>query len=225
MKEKPILFNAEMIMALLDNRKSQTRRVIKRLAGFGEITEFGASDTHGYDWTFRDKHGRWHDISHQRLIEGCPYGKPGDELWVKETFAYNWLWFQEQEIPIDSHEPELFYRATDMYFEETRKKRGIKWRSPWFMPRWASRIQLEITDVRVQRVQEISNEDAQCEGCFGDVDPYWRPTYGDPDSGGYPSFKNSFEFLWDSINSKRGYGWDKNQWVWVVGFEVLNENS
>lgn len=83
-----------------------------------------------------------------------------------------------------------------------------------------SRITLTITDVRVERVQEISEGDAMAEGCFNDTDPYWRPTYGDSDSGGCPSFKNSFEFLWDSINQKRGYGWDKNPLVWVVEFEV-----
>jgi len=86
MKERPILFSAAMVKAILEGRKTQTRRVIKKLLGKGVITEFGKSDILVYDWQFRDKRGQWNDITHTKLLKMCPYGKVGDRLWVRETF-------------------------------------------------------------------------------------------------------------------------------------------
>jgi hypothetical protein len=89
------------------------------------------------------------------------------------------------------------------------------------MPRWASRITLTITGVRVERLQEITEADAKAEGCSNDDDPYWRPSYADPDSGGHPSYRNSFSFLWDSINGRRKggiYSWHSDPFVWVLSF-------
>src|SRR5687768_933745 len=85
-KEHGTLFKAPMIRAILDGRKNQTRRVVSKLILLGKITEFGKSDTNGYDWHFRDKHMRWHDINHARLLELCPHGKIGEHLWVRETY-------------------------------------------------------------------------------------------------------------------------------------------
>lgn len=85
MKLRPLLYKAPMVNATIDSLKTQTRRGINRLAGFGVITEFQKSETHGYDWTFRDKKMLWHDISHQQLLDSCPYGVIGDQLYVKET--------------------------------------------------------------------------------------------------------------------------------------------
>ncbi|HET6788245.1 MAG TPA: hypothetical protein VFH49_09800, partial [Aquabacterium sp.] len=86
MAERPILMSAPMVRATLDDLKTHTRRDITRLTGFGQVTDFGPSDTPGYAWTFRDRQGRLHDISHERLLECCPHGQPGDRLWVRETW-------------------------------------------------------------------------------------------------------------------------------------------
>ena len=96
-----------------------------------------------------------------------------------------------------------------------------KRRTAMFMPKWAARTWLEVTDVRVERVQDISEEDAIAEGCTDDEDPWWRPSYNDPDSGGNPSARKSYEYLWDSINAKRGYGWAVNPWCFCYQFKLV----
>src|ERR1700744_2734701 len=85
MRELPILMNGPMVRATLADLKTVTRRLPNMLLGFGQVTEFGASDTNGYEWHFRDRGGRWNDVSHERLLAACPYGQPGDRLWVRET--------------------------------------------------------------------------------------------------------------------------------------------
>lgn len=218
MKERPILFNAEMVRAVLDGRKTQTRRVVKFR---DKINPGMVSDD--------DNWPLWYDDFSDLQRQDCPYGKPKNKLWVRENFKI----IPAYTTGLQCYEPEyvIEYPGTgdrlgcdqgNLYRQYPNKaaRNSKRTRPSIHMPRWASRITLTITDVRVERVQEISEGDAMAEGCFNDTDPYWRPTYGDPDSGGCPSFKNSFEFLWDSINQKRGYGWDKNPLVWVVEFEI-----
>ena len=160
-KERPILFNAEMVRAVLDGRKTQTRRVVKKLLKLGPITEFKLAVTAGYNWMFRDKRALWNELRHQELLKLCPYDQPGDRLWVRETFATGVMEgmgdfggapydFVESKGPLpkrsDGHE--CFYREG---FEETTgwDKGDIeRWRPSIHMPRWASRITLEITEVR-----------------------------------------------------------------------------
>ena len=120
----------------------------------------------------------------------CPYGKPGDELWVRET----WNGTESEGIA---------YRATDPQMD------GEPWKPSIFMPRWASRLQLVIKDVRVERLQDISIDDIYAEGAYS---INWGRMPG--------SEHKAFKALWDSINAKRGYGWETNPWVWVVEFEV-----
>jgi hypothetical protein len=177
-----------------------------------------------------------------------PFGQPGDRLWVRETFS-----IQEEvdgeDPPFSDGRPTLrldgeyenhsweqaHYRATDETPEltcEHEKCEGGPCVHPWhpsiFMPRWASRITLEIMEVRVQRVQEISEEDAIAEGVekhgeFPNITP-WKNYQLSPGSPGCMNFsiaRRSFNSLWDSINAKRGFGWDKNPWVWAITFRRI----
>ena len=129
----------------------------------------------------------------------CPYGKPGDKLWVRET------WGLYDTEPKDGPEnATVFYRATDGGRYDLRYQ---KWRPSIFMPRWASRITLEMVDVRIERLQDMSEGDVYKEGCIVCPKTDMRPFV-------------VFETLWDSINVKRGFGWDKNPWVWVVSFKA-----
>ncbi|MBK8200408.1 MAG: hypothetical protein IPK75_18830 [Acidobacteria bacterium] len=153
-RERPAPFKQDMVSAIRAGRKTQTRRAIK-------LREFGPSDTPGYDWHFRDKQLRWHDYERDRIAERCPYGKPGDRLWVREAWRAPSLF--------DHLPPRDIPPATYSRYRHAR-----------FMPRWASRIDLEVTEVRAQRLQEISEEDAIAEGArFGpderhrDHDPRW----------------------------------------------------
>ena len=195
MKEHPIIFSGPMVRAILDGRKTQTRRVIKPQPEIVDKEPRYRKNT----WAlWSDKIPKYKG----GLIVSCPYGKPGDLLYVKETWR-----------PIASSE-QLLYRA-DIYNVMAWDEFG-KWHPSIHMPRWASRITLEITDVRVERVQEISEENAIAEGMQGDI-------YGE-DMGISPrvdshSVRINFMDLWDSINLKRGYGWDVNPWVWVLGFK------
>lgn len=205
MKERPIIFKGEMVRAILEDRKTQTRRVINRLSGFGKITEFDASDTTGYCCDFRDKRGVWNSLTRQELLNACPYGRPGDRLWVKEAFRY-----EEYEVTGDAINSGV---QTHLYYKSDDPNYG-KFKSPIFMPRWASRIQLKITDVRVERVQDITpnnawNEGLRC-GCMN------------PDACQYSEqLVPKFWELWNSINAKRGFGWDENPLVWVIEFERI----
>jgi hypothetical protein len=138
----------------------------------------------------------------------CPYGDVGTRLWVRET------WFAGGTGSLkDGRGIEVEYRADD-----TEGWQGI-WRPAIFMPRWASRITLEITDVRVERLQDISEADALTEGL--PLIEFFKPT----EIAAFTEWEcrhphaHSFSRLWDSINAPRGYGWDKNPWVWVISFK------
>ena len=176
MNVKPILFSSEMVRALLEGRKTQTRRVVK-------YRNYAEQDAPIYP--------------HE-----CPYGKPGDLLWVRETWGDPWHHAQ----------PRAFYRATD------EKEVGWHpdfdgWKPSIHMPRWASRLTLRITDVRVQRLQDVTRADCVVEGCTErNTDGAW---YGP---------EVSFAHLWDRINARRGYGWNENPWVWCLSFEVIQQN-
>ena len=158
--------------------------------------------------------------------EWCPYGKPGDRLWVRETFYHHGKWGkngktktgkQAWKFKATKHDEGEDVRFMDNPPEIVRpnkyRKTGWYKRPSIFMPRWASRILLEVTDVRVERVQEIMEIDARAEGCRYDdcnhLDPH-----------GF-SAKDRFQTLWDSINAKRGFGWDVNPWVWCVSFKRI----
>lgn len=175
-KASPILFSGPMIRALLDGTKTQTRRVCKvESLQNGMITPRA-----GYSPRSPESHAGY-----------CPYGQPGDLLWVRETWG---LWAN------DGLPQPVFYRADYPAPDDTVLP---KWRPSIHMPRWASRLTLRITDVRVERVQDITLADACDEGC---------------------ELPEQFLPLWDSINAKCGFGWDANPWVWALTFEVIQAN-
>lgn len=183
MKERPILFNAEMVRAVLAGRKTQTRRVIKP-----QPTHFNyykaPADGGTVHQSPRTQHGR--EIN-------CPYGRPGCELWVRETWRKPE--YQEYDEAVICE-----YKATHDQADE------LKWKPSIHMPRKYSRIQLEVVKVRVERAQDISLEDINNEGVGHTV-------FID-----HCNAIRHFANLWDSINKKRGYGWSVNPWVWVVEF-------
>lgn len=215
-KEKPILFSGEMIRALLSGAKTQTRRVMKPQPA----TDL--SWVTGWGWTFftPEKHisGRGiHPVKGaSEVFLPCPYFL-GQRLWVRETWA---ALHPGTDLAFSKVKPRpgvcsLAYKATE--------ERGINgnWRPSIFMPRWASRITLEVTEVRVERVNDISEEDAIAEGLAIWLDNEGRHThYGinradvwerDP--------RLTFRRLWDGINAKRGYPFDSGVWVWAIAFK------
>lgn len=188
MTERGMIFNAEMVRAILDGRKTQTRRPIKwKQTRFTEIGE--REDGSKWPWSEDAEHACdfWHP---------CPFGAVGDRIWVRETWArYN----------IDQNSHDIAYRATT---PEDWPEEG-RWRSSIHMPRWASRILLEITDVRVERLNAISEEDARAEGIIDGG----CLNCGEPE----PDATDAFAYLWQSIYGQES--WKANPWVWVIEFK------
>lgn len=210
-RERPIVFSSARVRAILDGRMVQARLVVDRLTTFGKITEFQPSATPGYAWTFRDRRMLWQDIRANRLVSACPYGQPGDRLWVREPFA------TYDGGPRDDGERStgVLYRADPMYDGCGPGDFAWSWRPSIHMPREASRITLELTDVRVQRVRQISDDDCTEEGCGGGHDAI-------PDYGFSATPYEHFRHLWDSLNAKRGFGWNANPWVWALTFRRID---
>lgn len=181
MKEKPIIFSPPMVRAILEGRKTQTRRVVK--------PNHMVMD-HGEDVA-----GQCINAGYIPCLPLCPYGKPGDRLWVRETH-----------LPKASG---TIYRA-DFSEVEAAGLGGMYggWKPSIHMPRWASRILLEIVRVRVERLKACNEVDAISEGAK------WAAC-GSPQEG---SHRAGFAELWESINGPGS--WDANPWVWVVEFKV-----
>lgn len=201
MKERGMIFNAEMVRAILDGRKTQTRRPVK----------FPVLDKNlGCELAGNELAG---ELSARNYLNSA-FGKPGHRIWVRETF--NGFWLSEEEIEeiqkgISKAADLCDYKAD--YPDSSRPAEG--WTPSIHMPRWASRILLEITDVRVERLNAISQEDAQAEGMELTG---WRPTYSDPDSGGEVMTPyDNFAELWSSIYGEGS--WKANPWVWVIEFK------
>jgi hypothetical protein len=221
MKDRPILFNGLMARALLDGRKTQTRRIVKlphaNPLGKWEVVPWGGPNggatREGHTVPFQNA------IGHSRTGEifCCPYGQPGDRLWVRETFVQGYpsdddgrlLQYDDdgKEFPINT-----WYRATDpglAWVDDDGFTSDVKvpWKPSIHMPRAVSRITLEIVSVRVERLQDISDADALAEG----VD---RTNTSIP---GYA--KERYHQLWESINGDGS--WEANPWVWVVEFKRI----
>ena len=180
MKERPILFSGAMVRALLDGSKTQTRRVIKTV-GVADAQALGPK------------------------AACCPYSE-GQKLWVRETFVYTGPG-SGSDLPtyVEERTKQANQTPANCWYRATSGDAPIRWTPAIHMPRWASRITLEVTGVRVERLQDISEDDAWAEGCRSDatraLDWYVR--------------------LWDSLNAARGYGWDVNPWVSVVNFRIV----
>jgi len=184
MKEHPILFNSEMVRAILDGRKTQTRRLVKP-----------------QPWWVADPSVPFStpDADPKGIIKS-PFGTVGDRLWVRETWG-------QVSFGKPHHSLDCFYRA------DGDSSRVLKWHPSIHMPRWASRINLEITAVRVERVQDITEEDAIKEGVNGGcLNCGVKAPCGC--SMPRPDFRDGFAFLWQSIYDN----WDTNPWVWVYTF-------
>ena len=223
MKEHPILFSAEMVRAILEGRKTQTRRVVKPQPIIRECCGAVVGPAKWLSKTGRVVYNC--DYEPSPFSEACPYGQPGDRLWVRETWATVNAYDQVKPSDIPKGDagrwPRVWHRATDAHEQEYRQKYFGKWRPSIFMPRWASRITLEVVSVRVERVQGISLEDIKAEGVF----PGLRASIEDWSISSirddYYQFLVDFEWLWDSINAKRGFSWSSNPWVWAVTYKLL----
>lgn len=215
---KTILFSTPMVQAILEGRKTQTRRVIKPQPRHPLLqVADGYHKGEWHEWLPEDKSdivtgGRW---GYQYL---CPYCA-GDILWVRETWG----------IPIKMA-GEIIYKA-DYQDKKPPLADGQKWRPSIHMPKEAARIFLKVTDVRVERLQEISVQDAKDEGikvwANGCIDGLAFGCYNG-DKCVYNTCRQPIDYfceLWNSINSKRGYGWDSNPWVWVYQFVRVDKGE
>ena len=210
MKVRPILFNGEMVRALLDGRKTQTRRVVKNQPpGHFHYHGVSGADAEAY-FSDRTEEENQAALAGKHTWRRCPYGVPGDRLWVRETWGVHHIHnhISPQNLPdMAADYFGISYRATD----DGVSTWVSRWRPSIHMPRWASRITLEVTDVRVERVQAIVLDEIMAEGI--------------PRQDGRTSectHRLRFQRLWDSINAKRGYSWASNPWVWVVEFKVID---
>ncbi|HDO6729046.1 morphogenetic protein [Klebsiella pneumoniae] len=197
MKERGMIFNGEMVRAILDGRKTQTRRIVKLQPdedGLAKVTN-----------------GPWVDTSERNYR--CPFGDVGDRIWVRETFQGPLFDYEQMEAYLEDssrfEKPEFCQYAADgghrPEYQDADDNLRHGWRPSIHMPRWASRIMLEITDVRVERLKSISDGDAIREGC----------SIADMKSG--DCVADVFARLWASIYGAES--WNANPWVWVIEFK------
>ncbi|WP_165856768.1 hypothetical protein [Marinobacter sp. JSM 1782161] len=200
-KERPILMNGEMVRAVLEGRKTQTRRILKPQPWEEYGSLLGPSmyaptviDQHGCEHPGLEVYGAYTEDG--EFAVKCPYGKPGDRLWVREAFRSR---------RVDNLPGDVAYRADHPGAKTVPNSYGHSWKPSIHMPRWASRITLEITDVRVERLQDITESDCDAEG----LAPFEMEMI--------PHFK----LLWESINGAGS--WDANPWVWVIEFRRVEQ--
>lgn len=232
MNEKPIIFNSEMVCAILDGRKTQTRRIMKPQPDL-----VGPEDWHWNGWRWQEHPG----TTLKGPDEDCPYGQPGDRLWVRETWsdvnlqgAPGIAYRADDDIRDLMAEPSFHDEDGAFNYDDDRVKpyhfaawsedllSGAegRWRPSIHMPRWASRITLEVTSVRAERLNDISVEDAQSEGCAKpDLPPELRGVAGDF----VADERTTFAILWNRINGRGA--WAENPWVWVVEFKRVDSSA
>ncbi len=237
-----MIFSGPMVNAIRDGRKTQTRRAVRFRPGFepgGLFCRLGTLDTNGSissrvdhlghcvyhtGWAWQTEHG-WCNC---RPATYAPPAMPGDLLYVKQPWAafdLDWRWMDEwREAPRFENR---YMRIPETTCDAEPKE--FKWRSARFMPKRAAQLRLRVTDVRVERVRDISDDGVDAEFFGGDIphnlDGAHRKVCqlrGSPDyecaCGDY-SMRELFAIIWDDINAKRGFGWELNPWVWVVSFE------
>ena len=225
MNYHPILFNGEMVRAILAGTKTQTRRPITRLKGFGKITELHVSTTPGYDWAFRDSRQLWNEITNADMLAAGPLGGPGGRLWVRER----------QRVIV-------CYIGNDGSFEIRVRYEADGAESDWLpwplrlkgQPvvdkclsmggyRESSRTTLLVKRTWIEQVRDISEEDAIAEGLIvyegGPLSPLYDHTHRD--DLGFDCPVKCFHDLWDSIYAKRGLGWKENPWVAACEFSLI----
>jgi hypothetical protein len=212
-KERPILFSGAMVRALLDGSKTQTRRIIKSPTGTFEINS-----------TLDNPKQCWLNVTdaNEEAIRPlpCPYGQPGDRLWVRETWK-NWFFGMD-----GVNAPGVQYAADNamVWRPEASQISDKVWRPSIFMHRWASRLLLEITAVRCERLQDISEADAVAEGVeVTSKGEYIKRYKHYTEGGGGLDATQSYQTLWASINGPES--WEANPWVWVVTFKVVQPTT
>ena len=195
MKERPIIFSGESVRQILVGSKTQTRRVIKPQPYIDDCRNFyqplkkreqkkfarHGLGGHNYGQTIDGKPCLWH------FVTECPYGRPGDRLWVREAYNLDFC-------------DEWLYKASCGSAIDAGYSREPKWKPPLYMPRKVSRLTLEIVAVKVEQLQQISDEDSSKECGFS---------------------VREFKIIWDGINEKKGFGWDTNPWVWAIEFQEI----
>lgn len=224
MKERPIIMSAESVRAILDGHKTQTRRVMKPQP-YEDARQypFMAEPKSCVVWSPRPGN-EWFDWGNGfdlLIYQDCRYGQPGDRLWIKET--WNYITLAENEF--QPNHPSYRRRPDGVpvfaFWKADEPEEG-RWHSSWFMPRWMSRLTLEITDVRVERLQDITEADAIAEGWYGS---------GLTDSGRrlmkpLSWFRNTWDVMhakggssWNRHRIEAGIPWTKNPWVWAISFK------
>ena len=229
MTERGMIFNGEMVRAILDGRKTQTRRIMKvqpesNQLGLLLITDSTRhSDIGKYHWAESNATG-----NHVRSkLFSCPFGAVGDQIWVRETFQGPLFDYELMDEYLEDsskfEKPEFCQYAADgghrPEYQDADDNLRHGWRPSIHMPRWASRILLEITDVRVERLNAISEEDARAEGIIDGG----CLNCGEPEPCGCanpePDATDAFAYLWQSIYGQES--WNANPWVWVISFERI----
>ena len=219
MKERPILVKGPMVRAILEGRKTQTRRVVKPQPEDGTALQTG--------------------MELFQRIGTYPWGQPGDLLWVRETHCFRSTATDievegKEDLPTDGRPYKNFgdYSLVPIYQADEKAELSYDddprdgcrdcedgnphghWRPSIFLPRWACRIVLQVKSVRIERLHCITEDGAKAEGADkGEI------------HGSAVTYRNGFKILWDSINEKRGFGWDKNPFVWVIEFERVPNNT
>lgn len=212
--ERGMIFNGEMVRAILDGRKTQTRRIIKwKQTRFTEIGE--REDGSKWPWSEDAEHACdfWHP---------CPFGAVGDRIWVREAFRVHSRATDVATLVYKASERNSWTEQTHRVPVAVCNKPATpeKWTPSLHMPRWASRILLEITGVRVERLNAISEEDAEAEGIdmealYDSQDCY--DCIADHNMTGRPTVTGAFKYLWESIYGEES--WKANGWVWVISFK------
>ena len=229
-RERPILFSAPMVRAILAGTKTQTRRAIKQ-----QPLRAHQPDIEGYSLQdFSDNPDTLFDHKHVP----CPYGQPGDRLYVRETWRVGARWDDSKPSDIPPNICTVLYKAGGFTTNGDNGERihggecsnpdwAGKTRTAIHMPRWASRIDLEITGVRVERLNAISEADAAAEGIIkydmGGHGPLFGTGYPDTDPCARDTPVGAYAALWESINGAGS--WDANPWVWVVEFQRVGQRS
>ena len=228
MKERPILMSTPMVQAILAGRKTQTRRIVKPQPNESFTMDYKRNIRESYGWSYQKTiEHPYLDVKSPCMNSFCPYGQVGDRLWVKEGWAVSshskdyvkQLEILYKTIHDDNNDRKWVELDLDTWAKQSLNN---KWRSGRFMFKWASRITLEITEIRVQRLQEISEEDAEQEGIIRNEQHnaiYWFEVFGEY-HGHTQSVtrKEAYQKLWDSINGKK-HPWSTSPYVWVLTFK------
>jgi hypothetical protein len=211
MPEKPIIFKGPMVNAILDDRKTQTRRLIKRLRTYGRSSVVNIHECGENGWRVTFDTGTRFDFTTNQILPLLEY-QVGDVLWVRETWAHDAPSIEEcraryEDMLLGGVPYGPYFRA-DPVHEDT----GLQWCPSIHMPRWAARLFLEVTGVRLERLQSISEDDAKEEGV---------PQHPDYPNEFFTTWRQAFKYLWDTIYAKSGHGWDNKPVVAVYEFKKL----